>query len=295
LGLTREAMSSEAGPSTIRKRAKQGNTRTNEDIAESSPGLKETNPLEEPRPDVESLLTLRKMRRTHDGIDLNRLNAGEPKKKKKGKEKEKEKVDQSGPRTLVKEEEDGFDEDGTRAKRMVKSNNFTGQTNALDVDKHMMAYIEQELKKRKAEAGHPADPDDIANEVKALDPRDELYQIAEKYRVEKPPAAEGNVTLSTAMLTAIPEVDLGIDHRLKNIEDTEKAKRELFDQRQNRPYDNPEDRTFAAERFYNPTRRADNSPPPQEVPIERKQPVKRGTELATDDAVAERFKKRMRR
>lgn len=57
---------------------------------------------------------------------------------------------------------------------------------------------------------------------------------------------EGNVTLSAAMLTAIPEVDLGIEsahavqlrgqcsdaphsNRLKNIEATEKAKRHLYE------------------------------------------------------------------
>ena len=34
------------------------------------------------------------------------------------------------------------------------------------------------------------------------------------------------------MLTAIPEVDLGIDNRLKNIEETEKAKRALFERQQ---------------------------------------------------------------
>jgi len=36
------------------------------------------------------------------------------------------------------EEADGRDEDDQeRVKRMVRSNNFTQQTNALDVDKHM--------------------------------------------------------------------------------------------------------------------------------------------------------------
>lgn len=66
---------------------------------------------------------------------------------------------------------------------------------------------------------------------------------------------EGNVTLSTAMLTAIPEVDLGIDNRLKNIEETEKAKRALFEKqqadaaRQLRKEDIEAD-NYAASRFY---------------------------------------------
>ena len=70
-----------------------------------------------------------------------------------------------------------------------------------------MAYIESELKKRKG----TTDAIDTAQEIRSLDPRDELYKIAEKYKVEKQQVEEGNVTLSAAMLTAIPEVDLGIE------------------------------------------------------------------------------------
>lgn len=70
-----------------------------------------------------------------------------------------------------------------------------------------MAYIEEELRKRKGEN----EPIDVEKEVASLDPRDALYQVAEKYRIEKKQVEEGNVTLSAAMLTAIPEVDLGIE------------------------------------------------------------------------------------
>jgi len=69
-----------------------------------------------------------------------------------------------------------------------------------------MAYIEAELQKRKG-GGEV----DVAEELRALDPRDELYQIGEKYKVAKQEVEEGNVTLSASMLTAIPEVDLGIE------------------------------------------------------------------------------------
>jgi hypothetical protein len=72
-----------------------------------------------------------------------------------------------------------------------------------------MAYIEDELRKRRG-AGSSSDFDS-EKELRALDPRDALYTIAEKYRVEKARTEEGNVQLSTAMLTAIPEVDLGIE------------------------------------------------------------------------------------
>jgi hypothetical protein len=70
-----------------------------------------------------------------------------------------------------------------------------------------MAYIEEELRKRKPTSENV----EISKEIRSLDPRDELYKVAEKYRIEKKQQEEGNVMLSAAMLTAIPEVDLGIE------------------------------------------------------------------------------------
>jgi hypothetical protein len=72
-----------------------------------------------------------------------------------------------------------------------------------------MAFIETELAKRR---GGPVDKD--AEKNGPVDPQDELYRIAEKYRLEqKKPKDEdeGNVTTSLGMLTSIPEVDLGME------------------------------------------------------------------------------------
>lgn len=119
------------------------------------------------------------------------------------------------------------EDEAKKAKRLVRANNFTQQTNALDVDKHMcvqvdrkrgvslmqsryrMAYIETELAKRRG-----IDPTKEQEGEKEYDPQEELFRIAEKYRVEKKKAAEeeeGNVTTSMSMLTSIPEVDLGME------------------------------------------------------------------------------------
>lgn len=91
--------------------------------------------------------------------------------------------------------------------------------------------------------------------------------------------AEGNVTGSTAMLTAIPEVDLGIEcvksaihcpldanarcpsSRLRNIEATEKAKRSLFEAEQRAAHQigptkaQAEADNYARQRFYHPEAR----------------------------------------
>lgn len=70
----------------------------------------------------------------------------------------------------------------TPRSNIFKTTNFTGQTNALAVEKHMMAYIETELAKRKG-GGQV----DAMAELAKLDPHDELYRIAEKYQVDQRP------------------------------------------------------------------------------------------------------------
>lgn len=77
-----------------------------------------------------------------------------------------------------------------------------------------MAYIEEELAKRRGlKSTDPNAPDD-PDKDQPYDPQAELYQIAEKYRLEKKQTTEeeeGNVTISMGMLTSIPEVDLGME------------------------------------------------------------------------------------
>lgn len=73
-----------------------------------------------------------------------------------------------------------------------------------------MAYIEEGIKKKRGEQGIQDDeePQDDA----PYDPHEELFKIDERYRIQKKVAnEEGSVTNSVAMLTAIPEVDLGME------------------------------------------------------------------------------------
>lgn len=86
---------------------------------------------------------------------------------------------------------------------------------------------------------------------------------------------------SNAILTSVPEVDLGLQARLENIEATEKAKRALMQ----RPIPNlrphPEPSTLDEAR-----RQVQYGPPPSQAP--RK-------ERATDDQVYKRFRRRIMR
>jgi hypothetical protein len=70
-----------------------------------------------------------------------------------------------------------------------------------------MAYIEENLKVR----GRPRDEDE-QDAGEAVDPHDPLSHITERYKKAKESEKnEGNVTTSMSMLTAIPEVDLGME------------------------------------------------------------------------------------
>lgn len=178
----------------------------------------------------------------------------------------------------------------------------------------MMKYIEENMRKR---YGHGSDDDEKKEEP--WDPQAELYRVeplfAAEAKIEPPKAVasastkkktneEGSVTNSTGMLTAIPEVDLGMDTRLRNIEDTEKAKRAAADARKDRPRVDKDD--LVASRFYRGQdknkQKTDEELLHSAMAVElghAPDPAKRThhgsqrKELATDDVAMERFKKRM--
>jgi hypothetical protein len=69
---------------------------------------------------ISELLELQRLRKTGAGIDITKLNKGVTKKK---------------PKKVVVEDDEGDAE--AKARKVVRTNNFTKQTNVLDVDKHM--------------------------------------------------------------------------------------------------------------------------------------------------------------
>ncbi|OCF55769.1 hypothetical protein L486_06520 [Kwoniella mangroviensis CBS 10435] len=300
-------------PTSVRDKLVAAN---NQDETVDTPTSETPEPLEDDDTGrtIEDLVLLRKLRKSQaqQGIDLEKLNRGEQEKKGgKGKKKEKD-LDasekyglQAGPARGKggEEKDDELEDDNERAKRLVRTNNFTQQTNALDVDKHMMAYIEAELAKKRGESS-TTDKDGNINgkHNEKYDPQAELYKIAERYQViegknkTKKIDDEGNVTNSLGMLTSIPEVDLGMDNRLKNIEMTEKAKREMMESRKQAALEaaekEKEEDDYAAARFYRPHQRVASDI----YAIQEAKRIEAGlaprAENATDEQVYERFKKR---
>lgn len=100
-------------------------------------------------------------------------------------------------------------------------NTFSVETNQRDEDADMMKYIEEELAKRRGRVQEPQpQPQNPADE------KDVLFHVPEHLR--KSTSKKSEEMLSNQMLSGIPEVDLGIEERIRNIEATEEAKLKLI-------------------------------------------------------------------
>ncbi|XP_076139815.1 splicing factor C9orf78 homolog [Alosa pseudoharengus] len=187
---------------------------------------------------------------------------------------------------------------------------FSAETNRRDEDADMMKYIETELKKKKGLV------EDEEQKVKVKNPEDLLYELPENIRVNS--AKKTEEMLSNQMLSGIPEVDLGIDAKIKNIIFTEEAKAKLIQEQKNKKKDNGTSfvptniavNYVQHNRFYHedhnapqrrhreepkarPLRVGDTEKPgPEMSPPHRKRP---NNEKATDDYHYEKFKKMNRR
>ncbi|XP_067143726.1 splicing factor C9orf78 [Centruroides vittatus] len=104
-------------------------------------------------------------------------------------------------------------------------NTFSAETNRRDEDADMMKYIEEELAKRKGVEN--AEENDQDNKV--MKPEDVLFEVPEHLR--RSSSKKSEEMLSNQMLSGIPEVDLGIDERIRNIEATEEEKQKLLRER----------------------------------------------------------------
>ncbi|EZA54252.1 hypothetical protein DMN91_000037 [Ooceraea biroi] len=104
---------------------------------------------------------------------------------------------------------------------------FNAETNKRDEDEEMVKYIEEELSKRKSR-----NSDDVAN---STNNEKGLYCSPEEAALRAVPehlrqssAHRSEEMLSNQMLSGIPEVDLGIEAKIRNIEATEEAKLKLL-------------------------------------------------------------------
>nr|CAG4644362.1 EOG090X0F7F [Lepidurus arcticus] len=116
----------------------------------------------------------------------------------------------------VKQNDDAYDSGiGTQ---------FSAETNTRDEDAEMMKYIEQQLAKTK---GQDKEKEEEDTTKKYLSPEEAALQAVPEF-LRKNYKKQSEEMLSNQMLSGIPEVDLGIEVKIKNIEATEDAKQKLL-------------------------------------------------------------------
>ncbi|KAI9082553.1 hypothetical protein K1719_035422 [Acacia pycnantha] len=118
---------------------------------------------------------------------------------------------------------DKNDGDGGDKDELVLQDTFAQETAVMVEDPNMVNYIEQELAKKR---GRMIDkPDQVESELKRAE--DELYKIPEHLKVKRRNSEES----STQWTTGIAEIQLPIEYKLKNIEETEAAKKLIQEKR----------------------------------------------------------------
>lgn len=187
---------------------------------------------------------------------------------------------------------------------------FSAETNKRDEDEEMMKYIEEEISKRKEGNAKDTHPDN-KDSMKYLSPEEAALLSLPEY-LRSSSANKSEEMLSNQMLSGIPEVDLGIEAKIKNIEATEEAKMKLLWERRNKK-DGPSQFVptnmavnFVQHNRFNidsadaKKRRVEKPAPKEEIKTNIEDSVdkivkKAKGERATDDYHFEKFKKQFRR
>ncbi|XP_070582097.1 splicing factor C9orf78-like [Ptychodera flava] len=186
---------------------------------------------------------------------------------------------------------------------------FAAETNRRDEDADMMKYIEEQMAKKQ---GKQLTKEEAK---KGKTGQDLLYELPDRLK-KAASSTRSEEMLSNQMLSGIPEVDLGIDAKIRNIEATEDAKQKLLVDRMkqknetsfapaNMAVNYVQHSRYLREDTHVPKHRKEEpAPKPRPVVVgdaEKPRPMSppkkrpRKEEKATDDFHYERFKKALRR
>ena len=117
--------------------------------------------------------------------------------------------------------------------------NFLAESQKGDMDREMLKFIETELKKHR---GENVDTSPTKN-----NPEKNLFELPDHLNVHS--AVKGDDMMSQQMLEGIPEVDLGITNKIRNIEATEKVKQKLREEARLNKGVNLQDETYNVKGF----------------------------------------------
>ena len=168
---------------------------------------------------------------------------------------------------------------------------------ALDRGGIREEYIKQRMKDVLPELQEEDDADTTssssATKAAALTPDDALYQIPEHLKLAtKPPNDEDESSASSVgqLLNGVVEIELPIEYKQKNIEETEKARREFLASRKNRGSASSSAGGQHFPRHFGSGGGGGGGGGEQRRDYKRR----RDEDSATDEMVYERFKKRYR-
>ncbi|XP_065183792.1 splicing factor C9orf78 homolog [Sycon ciliatum] len=165
------------------------------------------------RQKLEEAKELQRIRQRPIGVSAGRLAFGEEAKKEEDVDADPFKLKTGGLLDKAAAEKAKADQDSVRL-----DNTFAAETNIRDDDAAMMKYIDEEMKaKRESEDGKSKELTEYEKREK------ELFTIPEHLNVVSQKKVSEEM-LSSQMLSGIPEVDLGVDEKLRNIEATEEAR-----------------------------------------------------------------------
>ncbi|KAI0978954.1 hypothetical protein GJ496_000781 [Pomphorhynchus laevis] len=104
--------------------------------------------------------------------------------------------------------------------------NFARETNHRAEDIQMQRFIENELKRRKISGN--ADESEATTENEVTTSKSLTIKPVSQHLFIDSSMHKSEEMLSEQMLSGIPEVDLGIEEKVRNIEETEKLKQKLL-------------------------------------------------------------------
>ncbi|CAF4595046.1 unnamed protein product, partial [Rotaria sp. Silwood1] len=114
------------------------------------------------------------------------------------------------------------------------NDNFARETNTRDEDTEMQRYIEEQLAKIQQKSSSSTTTSNLStnDELQAVfatlkKPEDTLFHVS-KHLITDHSTQASEEMLSEQMLSGIPEVDIGVEEKIRNIEETDKAKRKLL-------------------------------------------------------------------
>lgn len=111
---------------------------------------------------------------------------------------------------------------------------FSVETNKRDEDEEMMKYIEEQLSKKKGSKRGDDSTEPVEKKTSTYCTPEEAALQAVPSHLRESSTKRSEEMLSNQMLSGIPEVDLGIEAKIKNIEATEEAKLRLLWERHNK-------------------------------------------------------------